>query len=632
MCGIVGIISRSASLDAEVLRSATASLAHRGPDDSGTLILRAQTAGPLEIGLGHRRLSILDLSPLGHQPMHDAETGNWIVFSGEIYNFRELRTELESKGCAFHSRSDTEVLLKAYAYWGKGCLQQLRGIFAFAIWDVRSASMFLARDPMGVKPLYYSEPAGHFIFASEIRTLLGTGLLRKKLNSAGLASFLSFGSVYEPQTAIEGILALEAGHYLTWQNGRISIERYWRPPSAATGACVSNIQEQVTASVDQSIRMQTVSDVPVGVFLSGGIDSSAITAVLSRAQPPTTFSVVFREQEYNESQSSRLVAKLFRTDHHEILCSAEDGLAVSNEAIDAMDQPTIDGLNTYLICKTARQAGIKVVLSGLGGDEIFCGYKTFRDVPRMESFLRFWNYVPGRKGIADIALGPLTGSDSRRKFHALVTENGNLVHPYFLSRALFTPAQTRQLSREQKLNDAQSPLWQTLMEAADMDPINRVSYLECRCYMLNTLLRDADVMSMAHGLELRVPLVDHRLVETLFSIPGPQKLSQTTPKPLLVGAVRSELPEQIIYRKKQGFTFPFEHWMRNQMREEVEQSISRMADGPLSGAINPEAARQVWTDFQHGRTSWSRPWALHVLQRWCERNQVIGEYEIESRT
>jgi asparagine synthase (glutamine-hydrolysing) len=625
MCGIVGIVSRRAPLDPEMLRQATASLAHRGPDDSGSVILRSQNAEPIEIGLGHRRLSILDLSPLGHQPMHDLQTGNWLVFNGEIYNFRELRAELESKGLEFNSRSDTEVLLKAYSAWGKDCLQHLRGIFAFAIWDAKRSSLFLARDQMGVKPLYYSDQASHFLFASEIRTLLTTALVRRRSNHAGLAAFLSFGSVYDPQTTIEGVLALEAGHCLTWQGGRISTERYWRPPSTATLFAASDIQEHVAAAVDESIRLQTVSDVPIGVFLSGGIDSSAITAVLSRTQPPTTFSVVFREQEYNEADSSRLVAKHFKTDHHEILCPAEDGLALSHEAIDAMDQPTIDGLNTHLICKMARRAGIKVVLSGLGGDELFCGYRSFRDVPRMEQLLRFWNHVPGRAGVADVVLGGHTQSDSRRKLHALATENGNLVHPYFISRALFTPTQTRQLLLQHNLGNAQSPLRQALMETAQMDPINRVSYLESRCYMLNTLLRDSDVMSMAHGLELRVPLVDHRLAETLFSIPGSRKLSRTIPKPLLVGAVRSELPARVVCRKKQGFTFPFEHWLRNQMRDEVEQSIANIAAGPLQGAIEPAAAKQVWSDFQRGRTSWSRPWSLHVLQRWCERNQVFAD-------
>src|SRR3954465_14189108 len=241
MCGIFGMVARNARVAPEVLERATLSLAHRGPDDSGTVIVRDSTPEPVEIGLGSRRLAILDLSSLGHQPMQDVETGNWIVFNGEIYNFREIQTELESAGCAFRSRSDTEVLLKAYAVWGKECLSRLRGIFVFAIWDARANALFLARDPIGVKPLYYSEQGGHFLFASEIRTLLGTGLVSRKLDAAGLFTFLSFGSVYEPQTAIEGILALQAGHYLTWQSGRIAVRRYWTVPTISENE-TSNVE------------------------------------------------------------------------------------------------------------------------------------------------------------------------------------------------------------------------------------------------------------------------------------------------------------------------------------------------------------------------------------------------------
>jgi asparagine synthase (glutamine-hydrolysing) len=624
MCGIVGIAACGKAVQPEILRQATESLAHRGPDDSDCVILRPQNCPPVEIGLGHRRLAILDLSPRGHQPMHDPKTGNWIVFNGEIYNFRELQTELESAGCAFRSRSDTEVLLKAYAVWGKECLSRLRGIFAFAIWDARANALFLARDPIGVKPLYYSEQGGHFLFASEIRTLLGTGLVSRKLDAAGLFTFLGFGSVYEPQTAIEGILALQAGHYLTWQSGRIAVRRYWTVPTISENETI-NVEEQIAHAVDESVRMQTVSDVPLGVFLSGGIDSSAITAVLSRSQRPATFSVAFREQGYSESEASRLIARRFKTDHHEILCSAEEGLGYAQQTIAAMDQPTIDGLNTYVICRKAREAGIKVVLSGLGGDEMFGGYNSFRTVPRMEQFSRYWNCLPAARAIADVILRGNPRSDSHRKLHALTSENGNLIHPYFLSRALFTPACVRRLLSSRHFSSSgQASLRQTLAETASMDAINRVSYLESRCYMLNTLLRDADVMSMAHGLELRVPLLDNRLVEQLLSIPGRQKLNRAVPKPLLVGAVKAELPYEIVHRRKQGFTFPFEHWLRNQMRDEVETSFSTRNDSPLWAAIDRSSAVNVWRDFQNGRTSWSRPWSLHVLQRWCMQNQVCA--------
>lgn len=624
MCGIVGIASRGVALDLAVLREATESLAHRGPDDSGTVLLRVDKAPTTEIGLGHSRLSILDLSPLGHQPMHDPQTGNWIVFNGEIYNFRDLRRKLELRGCNFQSQSDTEVLLKAYAHWGPACLHQLRGIFAFAIWDACKSSLFMARDPLGVKPLYYTEQGQHFLFASEIRTLLHTGFVPRKLDRVALASYLSFGSVYEPTTAISGILALPPGHSLTWQDGGTTMERYWSTPSINAGVTLEEVKQQTAECIDESIHAQTVSDVPLGVFLSGGIDSSAITAVLSRSQRPSTFSVVFCEQEFNEASASWAIAQRFRTDHHEILCSAEDGLALSQQAIAAMDQPTIDGLNTYLICGVARRAGIKVVMSGLGGDELFAGYRTFRSVPRMERFLRFWSHVPVRSAIGTLMLAESRRSDLHHKAHALATENGHLVHPYFLARSLFTPAQTRALTANQVAEGMLPLLRETLHGTAEMDSVNRVSYLETRCYMLNTLLRDADVMSMAHGLELRVPLIDLRLAETMFAIPGPFKVRRGNPKPLLVNAVRSELPEGIIHRRKQGFTFPFERWLRNEMRNEIEQSITGIKDGPLAATLSSDAASRVWRDFQAGRTSWSRPWSLHVLQRWCERNGVAA--------
>jgi asparagine synthase (glutamine-hydrolysing) len=287
-----------------------------------------------------------------------------------------------------------------------------------------------------------------------------------------------------------------------------------------------------------------------------------------------------------------------------------------------MDQPTIDGLNTFLVCGAARGAGLKVAMSGLGGDELFCGYQTFRSVPRMETFLRFWNQVPARVTVGNLMLRSRRSSDFQRKVHALATENGHLVHPYFLARALFTPAWARELVHD-SAEGALLPLRETLHESSGMDPVNRVSYLEARCYMLNTLLRDADVMSMAHGLELRVPLIDPRLTEKAFATLGQFKMRRGTPKPLLVNAV-PELPDAIVHRRKQGFTFPFERWLKKQMATEVQASLGGIANGPLAGAVCADAAMKVWRDFESGHTSWSRPWSLHVLQRWCERNQITA--------
>ncbi len=546
MCGIFGILASNGSVPPELLEQATDSLAHRGPDDRGTVVVRSNTTpgsstSHLEIGLGSRRLAILDLSPLGHQPMQDAETGNWIVYNGEIYNFRELRARLQGEGVRFVSQSDTEVLLKAYGQWGEKCLGELRGMFAFAIWDAKRSRLLLGRDPMGIKPLYYCSAGQYFLFASELRTLLGTGLIPRRLDPAGLVNYLNFGSVYDPITMIAGVSALEAGHYAVWENGRVSDSMYWDlAPHGKAGTASSylagnatarkDLENDVFATLDQAVRMQTVSDVPVGLFLSGGIDSSSLAGILSRAGIRlNTFSLIFREAEFSEAEYSRAVARAFASEHQEIMVSQRDVLDSVPYALKAMDQPTIDGLNTFLISRQTRAAGIKVALSGLGGDELFCGYSTFRDVPRMERFDRFWGHFPGllRRPLMRMFSSLAPDTDRNRKLSALGGGRNQALHPYFLARALFTPEQRDSLLTavdEGARARANVPLQDSLRHAAALDPINRVSYLEARCYMLNTLLRDSDVMSMAHGLELRVPLIDHQLADKLLALPGVWKL------------------------------------------------------------------------------------------------------------
>jgi asparagine synthase (glutamine-hydrolysing) len=638
MCGIAGILVRNGRLAPELLEQATNSLAHRGPDDSGTVILRETAPVPVDVGLGNRRLAILDLSPLGHQPMQDPETGNWIVYNGEIYNFQEIRRTLEQEGVRFTSRSDTEVLLKAYGRWGERCLSQMRGMFAFALWDARRHRLVLGRDPMGIKPLYYYAAEPHFLFASELRTLLGTGLVPRRLSHPGLLNYLSFGSLYDPVTLIDGVRALRPGHCLVWENGETREEMYWDLAHSPAGADEVHpndqnrpgLEEELSATLDEAVRMQMVSDVPVGVFLSGGIDSSSLAGILSRAgEQISTFSIVFGEADYNEAEYSRAVAKQFGTHHHELLVSQQDALAAIPGALQALDQPTIDGLNTYLVSQHTRAAGIKVALSGLGGDELFGGYASFRTVPKMERFARFWGHVPAsaRRPLADIFSRLAPGTDQNRKLADLARFNGHLLHPYFLSRMLFTPEDRDALAAShdpRAATLAEASLVETLSRSAGLDSINRVSYLESRCYMLNTLLRDSDVMSMAHGLEVRVPLIDHRLAEKLMALPGTWKLDPHTPKPLLVGALRGSLPDQIVHRRKRGFTLPFEHWLRDELRADVENRLRTIAEGPLGTVLNPNAVWGIWEDFQQRRTSWSRPWSLYVLQRWCELQRITA--------
>jgi asparagine synthase (glutamine-hydrolysing) len=436
---------------------------------------------------------------------------------------------------------------------------------------------------------------------------------------------------------VEGIHALPAGHSLTWQSGMVRQSRYW--DLVDDGAAIDSATARVSPSaaerqhaaltlqpmLEEAVRLQLVSDVPVGIFLSGGIDSSALVSILSRGGvTPATFSIVFQEADFSEAEYSRAIAKKFRTDHHEITVSQEDVRSAIPDALRAMDLPTMDAVNTYFVSRETRAAGIKVALSGLGGDEVFAGYSNFRIVPRMERFASLWKHVPraARTSLASAFTILSRASDQNQKLASLLRENGRLVHPYFLSRMLFTPSQLSNLFPSGTPEQAARALaeQETLLQRTlPLDPVNRVSYLESRCYMLNTLLRDADFMSMSQGLEVRVPLIDHLLAKTVLALPGSWKLSGSSPKRLLVESLDNSLPREIVRRVKRGFTLPFEHWLRSELRAEVEPVLTAgIGNGPLGGILDTVRVRKVWEDFQRGATSWTRPWSLYVLHRWCE--------------
>jgi asparagine synthase (glutamine-hydrolysing) len=587
-------------------------------------------AQPTSIFLGNRRLAILDLSPAGRQPMQDRDTGNWIVYNGEIYNFREIRSELESYGVAFHSHCDTEVVLKAYAKWGAGCLDYFRGMFAFAIWDTRTRGLFLARDRFGEKPLYYFRRDGLFLFSSEVRSLLQTGLIARQIDEVGLMEYLRYGSVLNPDTLIRGIHSLPPAHYLLLKDGELTVRKYWdlsTPEREITSpAQVRHIGPETIAELrtqmEDAILLRTVSDVPVGVFLSGGIDSSALVALLSSKHPSlSTFSVVFNESDYSEAEYSRSISTRFGTDHHEIEISSHAVMTSLPQIIGAMDQPTVDGVNTYIISRETRRMGFKVALSGLGADEIFAGYETFTAVPRMERFAWYASIVnPALRRMLAAMIGPPNSKRRPRaeKLAALIEGDISIPHPYALARTLFMPRQLRQLSLAgdgRSADSAMAPLADIVKWAARFDPVNRTSYLELRHYMANTLLRDSDVMSMAHGLELRVPFVDHKLAEFLFRIPGASKLKPGLPKWLLIEALQGLLPQQVVRRPKRGFTFPFELWLKKEMRQDMEDVLLDPSANLLAG-IDRKFVATVWKDFLAGKTTWSRPWSLYVLKQW----------------
>ncbi len=609
MCGFVGSLAAPSAVSREAIEHATALLAHRGPDDSGVM---CTSAPGLEIMLGARRLAILDLSPAGHQPMNDPETGNWIAYNGEVYNFREIRRRLESQGVVFRSQTDTEVVLKAYGQWGQDCVRQFRGMFAFAIWDAHRKELFLARDHFGKKPLYYSRAEKRIVFASEVRALVGSGLVAAKLNPAGLLDFLSFGSACDPRTCVAGVESLPMAHYMVVSEKGARLQRYWDLTSASMAASGTNLP----GLLDEAMTLRLISDVRLGVFLSGGIDSSVVTGVLSRQRGGdfSTVSLVFPERRYSERAYARAVARHFRTDHHEVVINQRDVLETLPTIIRAMDQPSIDGVNTYVVSREARRIGLKVALSGLGGDELFGGYRGFRRIPRLERTLWLATGLPQRARTATAhVLRACARGGAAHKLAAMI--GGEIPHPYLALRTLFTPGEQAALLRERGNALDGSRGMHSVLESLCLDPVNRVSYLELHHYLVNTLLRDTDGMSMAHGLEVRAPLLDHKLAESLFAIPGAAKLNSKTPKHLLLSAARVQLPAQVVYRPKRGFAFPFEGWFRDEFRDEIERVL--LHDDTLTDYLDANAVRWVWRRFQEGRTTWARPWALYVAKKWA---------------
>ncbi len=631
MCGIFGLIGkRSPELD-RALSLGTRALAHRGPDDEGNELLALASDPNICVGLGSRRLAILDLSPAGHQPMYHAATGNWLIFNGEIYNFREIRLELQKLGHCFASTGDTEVLLRAYGQWGEACLQRLVGMFAFAVWDSRNERLFLARDRLGEKPLYYYADPGSFIFGSEVRSLLASGLVTRRLDTAGLASYLAFGAVQDPVTIIEGVRSLPPGHSLTWEKGQCRTQRYWSLAEVASRSPATGSPEEAAKGIRQhlleAVSQRLVSDVPLGIFLSGGVDSSSVVATACEVstKPVEAFSVVFGDSSFCEVTYSDHVARKFGCHHHKIELTETQLLEEIPDGLSSMDQPTVDGVNTYVVSQATKKAGITVALSGLGGDELFAGYSSFVSVPRMVRFRRYGGWLePLGKGVN--ALLDRRQTNRPAKIRALAAGDYYADQPYFLSRALFLPESVRALLPSLTLQNGNLAAAWNLHDVAEsvrgLDPINQVAVLESATYMANTLLRDTDCMSMAHALEVRTPLLHHPLWEYVLPLAGRLKLDPYLPKPLLLHAVGQRLPEEIYLRPKMGFTLPFELWMQNGLRSVVERELldpSSYEQIPL----NAGQVANIWKAFLAGKTSWSRPWALFVLKHWIRRN--IGD-------
>ena len=609
MCSISGILSVGQLSSRDVVARMNHAQQHRGPDDSGI----ASCDG---VCLGNTRLAIIDTSTAGHQPMNDPQTGNWITYNGETYNFKDLRHELGDE--PWSSNTDTEVVLRAYRHWGIDAFRKLRGMFALAIWDAEKQTLLLVRDPLGIKPLYYYADKQQFIFASELRALLASGLVPRRLSVDGVDSYFANGSVEAPLTIVEGVKQLLPGHCLQVnQELELHEVEFAIPKPESIDDNRDDAVARLRAELEESVRLHLVSDVPLGVFLSGGMDSSALVGLLSRVsdQRPKTFSVVFDEAAYTEAPFSRAVAERFNTDHSEIRLSENRLLEILPDAIAAIDQPTMDGINTFVVSHAVKREGITVALSGLGGDELFAGYPSFRRALRLAAM------PPASKKVLRVATGvgkrTLNGSVQRDKFWQLMASAGSPHDVYRISRQLFSSDAVLAMTGRDVNTSSNGHHY-------DNDVVNAISRLELRGYMTNTLLRDTDAMSMAHSLEVRVPFVDVKVVDYVLSLPGEWKVGGNGgPKPLLADAMSDLLPREFLGRPKMGFTLPFEKWMQGNLRGEVAAVMEDPKRIQALG-LSAQAVRNIWRKFLQSPSAvgWSRPWAIYVLLKWCEVNAV----------
>jgi asparagine synthase (glutamine-hydrolysing) len=607
MCGLAGVLTTRPELDlVPPLRSMQHALRHRGPDDEGLVGL--SLPGGYRLGLAHTRLAILDLSPAGHQPMHDPASGSWIVYNGEIYNHQRVRKQLTD--CAFCSTSDTETILKGWDVWGAKALDALRGMFALALYDGRRQEFWLVRDRLGVKPLYVCRVGQDtWLFASEVRALLASGLVERRLRNEAVESYLAFGAVTAPWTLLEGVESLLPGESwrfdLSREKSALEPEkvRYWRPTflnRAEAEPSRAEALERLRPVLLDAVTLRMLSDVPVGVFLSGGIDSSSLVAVLThQGYRIHTFSIVFGESAYDESDYSRLVARQFGSDHTEIFLRPQQVLEEFEEAMEAYDQPSIDGSNTYFLSQVTRQAGVKVALSGLGGDELFAGYPYFRWLMWLE---QRWPRVGAWAAYRVLrCLAPR--STRTTKLGAILEGNRSPLVNYAICRQVMAAKQRRALilrSVDSEWEPLPPDVYAELKEAVrSLGPANAQSFLELSLYLANMLLRDTDQMSMAHALEVREPLLDHVLVETVAGLPGLMKIAPgagSRIKGLLVDALPVVLPRPVIRRRKMGFVFPWEHWLRHELKSRVEFVLTN-AEALQAVGLNQAATWDFWNRF-----------------------------------
>jgi len=615
MCGICGTIGFDSQ---DMVSKMNAAMIHRGPDSAG--IYRDKV-----VCLGHTRLAIIDLSSLGNQPMSNNDESLWITFNGEIYNFIQLKDELIAKGHSFRSKTDTEVVLHLYEEFGIDCLKYMRGMFAFAVWDKRRDILFAARDRLGEKPFFYYYQNGKFIFASELKALVASGQIKREINENAVRGYLTYGAVQSPQSLIKGIYQLLPGHYLTFNGNKLEINRYWGIYSSKSHYSKNKEQDDIKEIHDilgQAVRERLTSDVPLGAFLSGGIDSSALVALMQKnsTRVINTFSVVFEEASFDEGKFSREIASKYGCRHREIKLKETELLQKIPAIFEAMDQPSIDGFNSYIISQAVKNAGVTVAVSGLGGDELFGGYPLFKTLPRINKLLNYFR-IFGRDSLFSF-FSPYIKSRGYLKSLFSFLKCNDLRDLYCMQRMVFLPHEVNEIVSGFDFEDNfRGKAYNNLFLN---DVVNQLSYLEMTNYLPNMLLADTDRMSMANSLEVRAPFLDHKLVEKLFEIPGSLKVGRDYPKRLLVKAMGDLLPENIYQRPKQGFVLPFDKWLKGGLRDYCEITLARNNIKDVY-PLNAQKVNKIWTTFLKRGSQYNYSSILSLLSyiNWYKRNVLF---------
>jgi len=629
MCGICGIATTSAgrAIPAEILTRMCREIIHRGPDDEGFFVAE-------RIGLGNRRLSIIDIEG-GHQPLSNEDGSIWIAYNGEAYNFPEVRDELIGRGHAFKTRTDTETMVHAYEEWGLDFVHRFRGMFAFALWEKKTRRLLLVRDRIGVKPLYYTQlPDGTLVFGSELKAILAHPDVKREIEPTALDLFLTLEYVPAPYSIFKNIFKLPAGHYLTYDEGRTAVHKYWdiepnRPPDESLkDRSLPSLMDELYTLLKESVKLRLISDVPLGAFLSGGIDSSTIVGLMRElgASPLRTFSIGFKDSSYNELQYARRIAKRFETQHEEFILEPQ-ALELTEKLFRHLDEPLADFsiFPTYLVSKMAR-AHVKVILSGDGGDEIFAGYEHYQ----AQRLSRLPAVARGAKAAGFITSRLPPGEQKKgawnklRRFTQAFDNNKDLRHlrwMMFLSDRLKENLYSDDLKtrlggiRSIGQHEPFGPIYERLKS---FDRTTGELYLDLKTYLADDIMVKVDRMSMATSLEAREPLLDHKLVEFAFRLPGKLKLHGLTTKWIFKKTMERLLPKENIYRRKEGFSIPIKHWLRAELKDLMEDYLSekRIASG---GLFQYAAIRKMMDDHSSGKENYSHQlWALLVFELWRE--------------